>query len=243
MLTGRRAFDGDDVTEILAAIVKSEPDWTRLPAATPARVRTLLARCLAKDRTQRLQHIGDARLDLADVGGESAVPGRRRGWRPLPWAIGGAMVGAALAVAATFSSPQEPAAPREIRLDVATPATTDPMSFAIAPDGQTLAFVATDGGQPRLWIRRLDEDRARVLPGTDGASYPFWSPNSQSIGFFSDGRVKRIDVDGASLQALVATAALGQGASWGPDGTILFAPAAIGARIVGPRSRVEPRRR
>lgn len=237
LLTGRRAFDGEDITEMLAAIVKSEPDWTRLPATTPPRLRTLLQRCLAKDRTQRLQHIGDARLELADnildpVATPSLpAPSPRR----LPWVAAGAVAGAAAAVAVTMlagAGPSTPAATRDVRLDVATPPTTDPMSFAISPDGETLAFVATDGGQPKLWVRPLGTDRARVLAGTDGASYPFWSPDSRSIAFFSDGRVKRIDADGGSLQNLVATAALGQGGSWGPDGTILFASAAIGSRIL-----------
>jgi Tol biopolymer transport system component len=235
LVTGRRAFEGEDLTETLAAIVKSEPDWTRLPAAMPPRLRTLLQRCLTKDRAQRLQHIGDARLELADPLDPPVAPASRPASRLVPavWALAGAAGSAALLLltGAGRTAPAANAA-HEIRLDIATPPTTDPMSFAIAPDARTIAFVATEGGQPKLWVRPLAEDRARVLAGTDGASYPFWSSDSRSIGFFSDGRVKRIDVDGASLQALVATAALGQGGTWSADGTILFPPAAIGARIV-----------
>ena len=95
--------------------------------------------------------------------------------------------------------------------------------MAISPDGQKILFVATSAGRPSLWLRALDADAAKVLPGTEGASLPFWSPDSRSIGFFADARLKRVDIDGGSLKIL-ASASYGLGGTWNRDGVILFGP-------------------
>jgi hypothetical protein len=113
----------------------------------------------------------------------------------------------------------------ETRLEIATPSTADPVSLALSPDGRAIAFVATDEGPSRLWLRRLDSVSARPLPGTDGAYYPFWSPDNRSLGFFADGKLKRIDLDTTSVQVL-ADASAGRGGTWNADGVILFAPQA-----------------
>jgi Tol biopolymer transport system component len=110
-----------------------------------------------------------------------------------------------------------------MRLEINTPATTDPVSLAISPDGQKIVFVATEEGRSRLSLRSLDAVLARPLTGTDGASWPFWSPDGRSVGFFADGKLKRIDVDGGQLQNLT-DAPSGRGASWNRDGTIIFTP-------------------
>jgi Tol biopolymer transport system component len=112
--------------------------------------------------------------------------------------------------------------PPEMRVDINTPPATDPTWLAISPDGRKLVFEANSEGS-RLWLRSLGSTVARPLPGTEGASYPFWSPDSRSVGFFADGKLKRTDIDGGYVQTL-ATAITGRGGSWNRDGVILFAP-------------------
>ena len=129
----------------------------------------------------------------------------------------------AIAAAVVFrpAVPPRPA-PAEMRLEVSTPATTDPVSFAIAPDGEKIVFVASDGGAPRLWLRALKSTSARPLAGTEHASLPFWSPDSKSVGFFADGPVKRIDLDTGLVQRL-AKGSVPSGATWNQDGVIILA--------------------
>ena len=203
------------ITDILSAIVRSEPEWSALPGETPAAIRRLLRRCLAKDPNQRLHAIADARLEIADALNHAdtapTVEGASSSRRArLPWIIAGTALVAALAMSIAafraFRAPPPPADAPELRLEVNTPPTTDPISMAISPDGRRLTFVATSDGTPRLWVRPLDTATAQPLPGTDGASYPFWSPDSRSLGFFAGGRLKRIDIGGGQPQNLTNAA-------------------------------------
>ena len=107
------------------------------------------------------------------------------------------------------------------------------MSFALSPDGRQIVFVASGDGASRLWVRPLDTTAAQPLAGTDGASYPFWSPDSRSIGFFADGKLKRLDLSAGAPQTL-APAGLGRGGTWSADGVILFAPSSAGPSLVCP---------
>ena len=109
-----------------------------------------------------------------------------------------------------------------MRLEIATPPTTAPLSVAISPDGRTMAYVATADGQLRLWVRSLESGLSRAIPGTEGAEHPFWSPNSQSIAFFADEKLRKVAVDGGSVQTL-ANATFGEGGTWNQDNVILFA--------------------
>jgi Tol biopolymer transport system component len=118
--------------------------------------------------------------------------------------------------------PPAPVDAAELRLEVNTPPTTDPISIAISPDGGRLTFVATSDGTPRLWLRPLDAATAHPLPGTEGASYPFWSPDSRSLGFFAGGKLKRIDIGGGQPQTLTNVAGA-RGGTWSRDGVILIA--------------------
>jgi Tol biopolymer transport system component len=93
-----------------------------------------------------------------------------------------------------------------MRTEIVTPSTSDPVSFKLSPDGQQMVFVASGDGQARLWLRRLDATAAQALAGTEGASYPFWSPDSRSVGFFADGKLKRLDIGGGSPQTLASAA-------------------------------------
>ncbi len=229
MLTAHPVFEGETAGEILAGVMKTEPDWKRLPVDTSVSIRRLLRRCLHKDRKNRLQHIGDARIEInearsaPDIDGNLA-PGVPQRTGRLAWMS--AFVFLFLSVVAAIvwiGRAGVPAPPPEVRLEITTPPTPDPTSLAISPDGQKIVFVATSDARPRLWLRSLDSVSARPLAGTDGGFFPFWSPDNRSIGFFADGKLERIDIDGGLVRAL-ANAPNPLGGAWNRDGTIIFTP-------------------
>jgi Tol biopolymer transport system component len=233
MLTGRPVFEGESAGEILGGVFKQDPDWSRLPADTPAPIRRLLRRCLQKDRRLRLKDIGDARVEIdealnepvAAVATTSVRPRRPERW---PWiAVAVFSLGAAtLSAIVLFVLRPAPAQP-EMRVEITTPPTSDLASLAISGDGQTLAFAAAADGQTRLWLRPLNAVSARALAGTENAEFPFWSPDGKSLGFFADGKLKRIELASGSIQTL-ASASTGRGGSWSREGVIVFAPTAVG---------------
>jgi Tol biopolymer transport system component len=143
-----------------------------------------------------------------------------------------AVVTLVAAVAVAWNFRPAPSLP-EMRLEITTPPTTDPMSLAISPDGQQIVFVATPDGRPQLWLRSLNST-ARPMAGTDDASFPFWSPDSRSVGFFAEGKLKRVDLDGGLVQTLAD--AIARGGTWSPDGVILFAPTTAGQLFRVPAS-------
>jgi serine/threonine protein kinase len=225
MLTGTRAFGGTDTTEVIAAVIRATPDWSRLPSDTPSSVRRLLHRCLEKDPKKRLADIRDARFTLEDlateVSAERVATDRRttsREW--LAWAA--ALLALVAAAAVWFWRAEVPApAAREMRVEITTPPTTDPVSIALSPDGERVAFVASSEGRPMLWVRSLTTGEVAPLPNTDGASFPFWSPDSRSVAFFANDQLNRIGIDGGSFKAL-AFAPVGAGGSWSREDIILF---------------------
>ncbi len=244
MLTGRRVFDGETVSHVLAAVLKTEPDWTRLPADTPVSIRTLLRRCLEKDRRQRLPDAAMARLEIDDAltapaadpsPAGAAASSSARGSRLWMLVAAVAVLGmVALAVPMVRQLREAPPdAPPETRVEITTPAGGDPLSFALSPDGRQLVFVAAGDGASRLWLRSLSTTTAQPLAGTEGASFPFWAPDSRAVAFFADGQLKRLDLGGGMPRALVAAPA-GRGGSWNADGVLLFAPTNVG----GPLFRV-----
>jgi serine/threonine-protein kinase len=238
MLTGRQAFPGEGLSEILASVLKAEPDWKRLPADTPAAVRRVLLRCLRKDRNRRLQTIGDARIEIEEASSEPeemgpgatpAVPQRRE---VLKWiAAGGAAVAAGDVLERLyFRKPAEAPAsgPPSVPIDIdlgpdALPLSASGPAAIISPDGAQLVFVATrTGGKSSLFTRRLDQPKATVMDGTVGAYGPFFSHDGQWVGFFADGKMKKIRLSGGDLTTLCAAPA-GRGASWGDDNMIIAA--------------------
>jgi serine/threonine-protein kinase len=244
MLTGQRLFKGDDVSEVLASVLTRQPDWTILPADTPALVRRLLRRCLEKDRTRRLADIADARLDIvdslsgADVDAPAAVSTSRTHGR-LAWASSLLLVGLAAAAVAVWATRRVPIPPETTRtiLSIAPTGETsgaNPLeqraggarptrtAVALSPDGKTLVFSAIWGGTEQLYARRMDQLRATPIPGTSGGYGPFFSPDGQSVGFAADGELRKVPLSGGPPVALCKAAAL-FGASWGDDGTIVFA--------------------
>jgi eukaryotic-like serine/threonine-protein kinase len=230
MLAGRQAFLGNNFSDTIASILRSEPEWKQLPASTPQKIRDLLRRCLQKDPQRRLRDIADARIEIDEAQTETPVnpdaagtPSRR--WERVGWMSAVAILG--LLVVAGILAGRRPGSDivPETRLEIATPPTTDPVSLSISPDGRKIVFVATDNGKPRLWLRSLDSVTARPLVGTESAYYPFWSPDNESVGFFADGKLKRLDLETTSVQVL-ADASAGRGGTWNRDGVILFAPQA-----------------
>jgi eukaryotic-like serine/threonine-protein kinase len=231
MLTGRTPFPaGETVSDAVASVLLRDPDWALLPAATPAPIIRLLRRCLRKDPDERLPHIGVARLDLDEarvtpVQPDARTPSAGSTARAAERLAFAAVVMVLLAGAAWWRTGEAlPAAvPAEMRLEITTPPSADQISLAIAPDGGRIVFVAESNRRPALWLRPLDADTARPLRGTEGASYPFWSPDSRSIGFFADAKLKRIDLDGAVRVLANAPGPFSPG-SWNRDGVILFQP-------------------
>jgi len=235
LLTGKQAFHGEDITEILAAIVKSEPDWAALPAAMPGKGRDLLRHCLQKDNRLRLRDAGDAQIEIQDALTAPAVTvaataaPTTRGWRGrVAWAAAGVFVLTAIAFAIGFvlrtpNPPQQMRLIAEIGADASLYTAFGP-SAILSPDGTRLAFLASGADQKRrIYVRSLDQLQATALSGTENATDPFFSPDGQWIGFFVDGKLKKISVQGGAADTL-CDVANERGGSWGADGTIVFTP-------------------
>jgi hypothetical protein len=206
MLTGKPLFNGETVSDTLASVMKDEIDFSKLPKDTPANVRTLLQRCLQRDRRNRLRDLGDAWL-------ESPAPATARRPSPLPWIL--AAVLTLLLGLALWSPWKRPSSLPLLHLAV-DPGADDVQQLAVSPDGLRIAFVSAG----HLMVRRLDQPAAITLAGTEGALYPFFSPDSQWIGFFSNGKLRKINVEGGAAIPLY-DAINGRGASWDADGSIV----------------------
>ncbi|HQR68292.1 MAG TPA: protein kinase, partial [Thermoanaerobaculia bacterium] len=244
MLAGRRLFDGETVSDTLAAVLREPIDWKALPASTPPSVRSLLERCLERDPKQRLQAIGESRIALERTLAWSGVrgaedAGARGTRRARPGRLFPALAALFLATTAVLglllirSGRREE---REIRATVNPPEgtvfvvdTTQPGPPALSPDGRKLAFAARGAdAKVRLYVRSLDSIEAQPLPGTEGAQYPFWSPDSRFIGFGADQKLKRIEASGGPPSILCSTTDYPKGGAWSPAGVIVFAPASGG---------------
>jgi len=248
MLTGRAAFAGDTLSDTIAAILEREPNWSGLPAATPAPIRRLLVRCLDKDVKRRLRDIGDARTEIDDMvsGAITLAPATSTNAPP---SISDAQMAAvlvrryrgrlilatALVLAAVVGSVLlfRPAAPENVREHWINP--PEGHSFAplmeggapaLSPDGTRIAFVAQGREGRSLWVQSLDAFDAKSLTGTDGAAAPFWAPGSDELAFVADGSLKTMKLDGGAPRVLATGVRFtSQGAlpgTWSGDGTILF---------------------
>ncbi|HYW46785.1 MAG TPA: protein kinase [Bryobacteraceae bacterium] len=224
LLTGRGPFHGEDITEIVASVVKEEP---RLEGIPP-QVRRLLKSCLEKDPKNRLRDIGDAWNLLQEMPHESPLPllPTRRWLWPGVAAVLLAALGAILSLHIRETPPELPA----LRVTILPPDNTT-LEFtnglglpAISPDGRRIVFGArTADGKTSLWVRPLDALTAQPLAGTEGATFPFWSPDSRFIAFFAGGKLKRMNAAGGPAITL-ADAPAARGGSWSPLGVIIFDP-------------------
>jgi len=242
MLTGHRAFEGEDIAEIIAAIVRGEPDWTRLPATLPPAVRVMLQRCLIKDRAERLSDMSVVRFLMSDTAktlsgvstsAETAAPATvRRRVAPL------VLAAAALAVIATFGLtrwllPSGAAASVGVaHVGIGLPegvelGSTNLLPLALSHDGARVAFVGLRDGKTQIYVRALSEPEPKALDGTEGGDGPFFSPDGQWLAFFAGSKLRKIAVGGAALQTL-ADAPAHRGGDWGDDGYIYYAPTNIG---------------
>jgi len=228
MLTGRRLFEGETISHVLADVIKGEIDLSKLPSSTPNAIRDLLKRCLDRDLKNRLQWIGEARIVIDHSGKEpqatattTKVPQRRI----LPWAVaaGLAMVSIGLG-ALLWRAPQPVEQPLKplVRLDVDlgpdVSLGSQGTDVILSPDGTRLAYVS----QNRLFTRRLDQPKAIELAGAEGAFAPFFSPDGQWVAFFAQGKLKKTSVEGGT-PITVCNAPNAQGGSWGEDGNIVAA--------------------
>jgi Tol biopolymer transport system component/predicted Ser/Thr protein kinase len=248
MATGRPAFTGKSQATVVAAILASEPQpiSTVQPMSPPALDRVVRT-CMAKDPEERWQTAHDVKLQLkwiAEAGSQAGVPApvaaRRKTSQRAAWIVAALAVAAALAFAvAFFLRPAQSIHPMRVSILPPEKNSFDPLSIALSPDGTMLAFVAAQGSTSQLWVRPLDSMTAQPLAGTQDATFPFWSPDSRTVGFFADGKLKITPASGGAVQTL-ADATEGRGGSWGKDGTILFTPAGLGAMLSIPSAGGTP---
>jgi serine/threonine protein kinase/Tol biopolymer transport system component len=242
MLSGARAFAGDEMADVIAAVMKSAPDWHALPLDVPPAVVSLIKGCLEKDRVDRIRDLAVARFVLAtDISATMPTPSMpavtRSRWRDaLPWALATMVLGAAIGWLIPRSASRE-ALVTQLQTSVlpaeqlvTSTASTRPSrtAMAISPDGRSLVFVGVHGTTRQLYHRSLDRAEATAIPGTEGGVAPFFSPDGAWIGFWTEARadntIKKIPVAGGPPVAIPNTATgRGFGASWAEDGTIFYA--------------------
>jgi hypothetical protein len=231
MLTGRPVFAGKTMSDLLAAVLATDPDWTTLPEETPAPIRKLLRRCLEKDRKRRLDSAADARLEIDDVlaapPGEASVLTRARPtWQK--WSIAAAvLIVLIISAAAALTNRRQPAA---YPMHFAIPVIGEVSQLALSSDGRHMAFVTPDDttGKNILSVQAIGQQRATPLAGTDGASYPFWSPDAAYVGFFANGNLMKVRPSGGPAQTIVAVTRSARGASWGSKNIIVYSRTAGG---------------
>ena len=244
MLSGQRAFKGEDISDTLAAVLRQTIDVTGLPASTPAAVRRLVARCLDRDVKRRLRDIGEARIALEDptaaVFGDAAVTAPAPKWsirsNRVAWLIAGLSTVASIATGVILARRPSHIAPEAsvtqftiqppVNTSFASPAgpgTGVITQVAVSPDGRNIAFVARAQSVYQIWLRPVGSLGATPLAGTEGGTFPFWSPDSRFVGFFAAGKLKKVAIDGGPPSVL-CDAVGGRGGSWSRNNVILFAP-------------------
>jgi serine/threonine protein kinase len=221
-VAGHRPFRGETVAQVMAAILEKEPE--DLPDTVPQHVKQILARCLAKDRAARFQSAGDLAFALRAIGPATTLshtqPRPSRIWQ------GVAAVLALMLAAALWGPWRTKETPQLFRLTI-DPSTqlgaSNNSGIAISPDGTRIAFVGVEKSQIVLYVRRLDSLDASLIPGTEGATRPFWSPDGKNIGYFTLSNLMRVALDGSTPQLICRTGGSGRGGAWNRDGVIVFA--------------------
>jgi Tol biopolymer transport system component/predicted Ser/Thr protein kinase len=221
MLTGKRLHRGETTTEILASVIKEEPQWDKVPAP----LQKLLRRSLEKDPQKRLRHIGDVMSLIDDAPAAAVALVSAPGQRTWAWVIGGVVVLGVVAAAALVLKPKpeqpmlqvEITPPEGVKFEAAlTP-------FALSQDGRKLVFIgAGKDGKRMLWLRSIDSGLAVALAGTENAEIPFWSPDSRSVAFSAGGELQRVDVTGGGQHQVICQIEGSAGGTWGSSGVIVF---------------------
>ena len=233
LLTGRQAFQGEDVTEILAAVVMKEPALDALPPSTPGAIRTLLRRCLRKDRRQRLQDATGVRIEIEEALAAPAAPAAAtapaaKHWLQVAvWSAASSLAVGVLATIAVWNLKPSPPAPVSRSVYSLPPtdrlARSDLPAIALSPGGGHMVYAASRSSTQQLYLRAMDSFEAKPMAGTEGAVSPFFSPDGQWIGFFAEGRLKKISINGgAAVTLCAAPGATAVSATWGTDDTIIF---------------------
>jgi Tol biopolymer transport system component len=262
MLSGRKTFNENTVSDTLAAVLKSDPDLSGLPARLPAEAQRLIERCLKKDARERLRDMGDVGLELREIQERlkqpettsAGPPAATAAQSPAVWrtSLIAALLGVAAAVGTWVVLPTSPepgaGAERVVRFGIPAP---DSMIYvrglAVSPDGSKVAMTLRNPeGRTELWVRSLDTMEMKRIEGTAGSTrFPFWSPDGQELGYFSDYELKVVDLIGSPPRTLVAGLAQGhdsRGGTWSPDGTIVYAPTYTGGlyRVASTGGEPEP---
>jgi len=254
MLTGKRAFEGETISDTLVSVLSKEPDWAALPEQTPVGVKRTLRKCLQRDARLRLRDIGDARLDLEEIAGtassgsssfeeEQAAPGstlgrdasasRTRGSRKslyLSWAVAAALavVTGTLAVRTRAPHAAAPAAVQRFMLSRLSLSVDPAQSLAFSPDGTKLVYRGRgEDGYYRLYLRAFDSFEEKPIAGTEEGGQPFFSPDSAWIAFFAAHNLKKVSLSGGSPQLICPAKGFTGGGTWLPDDTIVFAGDAL----------------
>ena len=238
MLTGRQAFAGELASDILAAVIRAEPEWTALPDRLSPNLRSLLERCLEKELRARWHDIADVRVDIQRVlAGQTGIFDPAAGSARVTWPKAAMLVLAALIAGAAFGAlgwnteTPRTAIPRRFvitllgstRLAIGqyTPLGVPRPSLALSADGSKLVYVVDEGDRSRLYLRLMDEFEGSPLPDTDGAYSPFFSPNGESVGFFVGNQLKKISF-GSETSVTLCEASNAGGGAWGGDDTVYF---------------------
>jgi len=229
MVTGRKAFSGGSQASLIASILERQPEpLSAVQPSAPAALDRIVRKCLAKDPEERWQSASDLASELkwsgetssAHATSATAPPGKRTAWSRIPVAAGLLLLG--VAAGFVLSRLRRPEEPLRSVFSILPPDKSELGDWtAISPDGRTIAFPAAVEGTRLVWLRFRDSTDVRPMPGTEGASYPFWSPDGRSVGFFATGKLKRIDLSGGPAQVL-CDAPDPRGASWSRDGVIVF---------------------
>jgi len=244
MLTGRIPFKGETISDTLANILQTDPEWHALPPTTPANILVLLRRCLEKDPRRRLHDISDIRIEISETLSHPAIlppiteatqiAARPPRWRlRIAWGLATSLcIVAAFFIGSIVRDSRPPSSPAQAR-----PVTVFPMDIpptqhldinlfanavALSPDGTSLVYVASQEGQRRLFVRKMDELDHRPIPGTENARYPFFSPDGESVAFFAFRQLKKVSLKNGDVQPVCVVLPVSLGGAWGPDGFIYF---------------------